>query len=48
MRPVNVLVLAHSLWQFALLAVLATLLARVWKHATPEQIYVLMLPRSSW
>ena len=41
------LVLAHSLWQFALLAVVATLLARVWKHATPEQTYTLYAATSA-
>jgi beta-lactamase regulating signal transducer with metallopeptidase domain/uncharacterized protein YjbI with pentapeptide repeats len=35
------LVLAHSLWQIALLAALATFVARVWKNATPERIYAL-------
>lgn len=35
------LVLAHSLWQFALLAALATLIARTWKSITPEQTYAL-------
>lgn len=35
------LVLAHSLWQFALLAALAMLVARFWKSITPEQTYAL-------
>lgn len=35
------LVLAHSLWQFSLLGVLATLIARTWKNAPPERIYAI-------
>src|SRR5690606_13157993 len=35
------LVLAHSLWQVALLAAVATLVARMGKNVAPERIYAL-------